>query len=122
MEGVTHPTQSYCHTTRVLIRPGVDPNSNDYNGGSLSHAPPYGSISPDTKGTDRKGENGEITYSGGMKEYGEYNTTTGFNYTHLNNNNSNECEHVHRVPYSRRIDKDDVNAWVGSRIEYPPVF
>ena len=49
-----------------------------------------------------------------MKEYGEYNnTTTGLNYTHLNNNNSNECEHVHHVPY-RRIDKDDVNTWVGS--------
>ena len=42
-------------TTRVLIRPGVDPNSNDYNGEflsnstdyngeSLSHAPPYGSF------------------------------------------------------------------------------
>ena len=86
-------------------------NSNENNGESLSHAPPCGpppivTISPNTKGADINGENGEITDSGTMRNYGEC--------THLNNNNdNNEYEHAERTQY-RRIATEDISTWARS--------
>ena len=85
--------------------------SNENNGESLSHAPPDGpspivGISPNTKGADINGKNGEITDSGMMRNYGEC--------TQLNNNNdNNECEHVQHTQY-RRIKTEDISTWVRS--------
>ena len=88
--------------------------SNDNNGESLSHAPPYKPPPVVALGADINGENWEFEHSGTMKDYGECNTTPVLSYTHLNNNNdNNECEYVQRTQYSR-IETDDISTWVRS--------